>query len=70
MGSLEHDKIIEEDAETIRKLIAETGHTQMDDLNEFLREIADNDKVGIRRKLVAIKRYIANIENGCINKQR
>lgn len=45
-----------------------TKRTQMDDLNEFLREIADNDKVGIRRKLVAIKRYIANIENGSTNK--
>lgn len=41
--------------------------TQMNDLNEFLREIADNDKVGIRRKLVAIKRYIKNLD-GSINK--
>jgi hypothetical protein len=45
-----------------------TERTQMDDLNDFLREIADNDKVGIRRKLVAIKRYIANIMDGSINK--
>jgi hypothetical protein len=47
---------------------AESERTDMDYLNEFLREIADNDKVGIRRKLVAIKRYIANIENGSTDK--
>jgi hypothetical protein len=57
---------LKEEAEA--KEAEKTKRTQMNGLNEFLRELADNDKVGIRRKLVAIKRYIAYIENGSTNK--
>jgi len=59
-------KVQAEARKTYRDVSAKKD-TQMDNLNEFLREIADNGKVGIRRKLVAIKRYIKNLD-GSINK--
>ena len=37
--------------------------TDMDKLNEFLRGIADQNNVGIRRKILAIKRYIEAFTN-------
>lgn len=55
----EKSKAIAEANEAIK-----AERTQVDDLNKFLREIADNDKVGIKRKLTVIKKIIANIENG------
>lgn len=64
-GIKEKAKAIAE-AEANEALKAE--RRQIDELNEFLRELADNDKVGIRRKIVAIKRYIAYIENGSTDK--
>ena len=40
--------------------------TQLDDLNDYLRMLADMDKIGIRRKIVLIEGYIDNIKK---NKQ-
>jgi len=37
--------------------------TQLTRLNDFLIEIANADKVGIRRKILAVRRYIDNVGN-------
>jgi hypothetical protein len=39
---------------------------QLDDLNDYLRMLADMDKIGIRRKIVLIEGYIDNLKK---NKQ-
>jgi hypothetical protein len=39
---------------------------QLDDLNDYLRMLADMDKIGIRRKIVLLEGYINKIKN---NKQ-
>jgi len=39
---------------------------QLDDLNDYLRMLADMDKIGIRRKIVLIEGYIDNLKK--INK--
>lgn len=35
---------------------------QLDDLNDYLRMLADMDKIGIRRKIVLIEGYIDNLK--------
>jgi hypothetical protein len=39
---------------------------QLDDLNDYLRMLADMDKIGLRRKIVLIEGYIDNLKK--INK--
>ena len=36
---------------------------QLDDLNDYLRMLADMDKIGIRRKIVLLEGYINKIRN-------
>jgi hypothetical protein len=40
---------------------------QLDELNDYLRMLADMDKIGIRRKIVLLDGYINKIKNN-INK--
>ena len=40
--------------------------TQLEELNDYLRMLADMDKIGIRRKIVLLEGYINKIKN---NKQ-
>ena len=40
---------------------------QLDELNDYLRMLADMDKVGIRRKILVLESYINNLKKG-INK--
>lgn len=35
---------------------------QLDDLNDYLRMLADMDKIGLRRKIVLIEGYIDNLK--------
>ena len=37
---------------------------QLDDLNDYLRMLADMDKVGIRRKIVLLEGYTHKLKNG------
>jgi len=37
--------------------------SQLDELNEYLRMLADMDKIGIRRKIVLLEGYINKIKN-------
>jgi len=37
--------------------------TQLDELNEYLRMLADMDRIGIRRKIVLLEGYINMIKN-------
>ena len=37
--------------------------TQLDELNDYLRMLADMDKIGIRRKIVLLEGYIHKIKN-------
>jgi len=36
----------------------QSAPTQLDELNEYLRMLADMDRVGIRRKIVSLESYI------------
>lgn len=36
---------------------------ELDDLNDYLRMLADMDKIGIRRKLVLLEGYINKVKN-------
>ncbi len=39
--------------------------TQLDELNEFLIKLGNTNGIGIRRKIVIIKKYLENIgKNG------
>jgi hypothetical protein len=38
--------------------------TQLDELNEYLRMLADMDRIGIRRKIVLLEGYLRRIKNG------
>jgi hypothetical protein len=38
--------------------------TQLDELNEFLIKLGNTDGIGIRRKIVAIKKYLEKLING------
>ena len=40
--------------------------TQLDELNNYLKMLADMDKIGIRRKIVLLERYINKIKNNII----
>ena len=40
-----------------------TPQTQLEELNDYLRMLADMDKVGIRRKLVLMEGYINKVRN-------
>lgn len=40
-----------------------TPQTQLDELNDYLRMLADMDKVGIRRKLVLMEGYVNKVRN-------
>lgn len=42
--------------------------TQLDELNDYLRMLADMDKIGIRRKIVLLEGYIHMLKNK-INKK-
>ena len=37
--------------------------TQLEELNDYLRMLADMDKIGIRRKIVLLEGYINKIKN-------
>lgn len=37
--------------------------SQLDELNDYLRMLADMDKIGIRRKIVLLEGYINKIKN-------
>jgi hypothetical protein len=40
--------------------------TQLEELNDYLKMLADMDKIGIRRKIVLLERYINKIKNNII----
>jgi len=40
-----------------------TPQTQLEELNDYLRMLADMDKIGIRRKLVLMEGYINKVRN-------
>jgi hypothetical protein len=40
--------------------------TQLDELNDYLRLLADMDNIGIRRKIVLLEGYIHKLKNGII----
>ena len=40
-----------------------TPQNQLEELNDYLRMLADMDKVGIRRKLVLMEGYINKVRN-------
>jgi hypothetical protein len=44
------------------KLLKEQNN-QLDELNDYLRMLADMDKIGIRRKIVLLEGYINKIKN-------
>lgn len=46
-----------------------TPQNQLEELNDYLRMLADMDKVGIRRKLVLMEGYINKIRNQIKNEQ-
>lgn len=37
--------------------------TQLEELNDYLRMLADMDKIGIRRKIILLEGYIHKIKN-------
>ena len=37
--------------------------SQLDELNDYLRMLADMDKIGIRRKIVLLEGYIHKLKN-------
>jgi hypothetical protein len=43
--------------------------TQLDELNDYLRMLADMDKIGIRRKILLLEGYINKIKNN-INERK
>ena len=43
--------------------------TQLDELNDYLRMLANMDKVGIRRKIVLLEGYINIVKNKKIKKK-
>ena len=47
------------------KLLKEQNN-QLDELNDYLRMLADMDKIGIRRKIVLLEGYINKIKNNII----
>jgi hypothetical protein len=55
-------ELMESDASKLLK----QEFNQLDDLNDYLRMLADMDKIGIRRKIVLIEGYIDNLKK---NKQ-
>ena len=64
-GDTEVDKKVEMEleligGETSKLLKKEILH--MDELNDYLRMLADMDKIGIRRKLVLLEGYINKIK--------
>jgi hypothetical protein len=48
------------------KLLKEQNN-QLDELNDYLRILADMDKIGIRRKIVLLEGYINEIKNNIKN---
>lgn len=40
-----------------------TPQTQLEELNDYLKMLADMDKIGIRRKLVLMEGYINKVRN-------
>jgi hypothetical protein len=40
-----------------------TPQTQLEELNDYLRMLADMDKIGIRRKIVLLEGYINKVKN-------
>ncbi len=38
-------------------------YMSLDELNDYLRILADMDKIGIRRKIVLLEEYINKIKN-------
>jgi len=44
------------------KLLKEQNN-QLDELNDYLRMLADMDKIGIRRKIVLLEGYINKVKN-------
>lgn len=40
-----------------------TPQNQLEELNDYLRMLADMDKVGIRRKLILMEGYINKVRN-------
>ena len=52
-------ELMESDAS---KLLKEEFN-QLDELNDYLRMLADMDKIGIRRKIVLLEGYINKIRN-------
>lgn len=40
---------------------------ELDDLNDYLRMLADMDKIGIRRKIVLLEGYINKVKNNINN---
>ncbi len=49
--------------ETVDKKKEVEPQTQLEELNDYLRMLADMDKVGIRRKIVLLEGYINKIKN-------
>ena len=43
-------------------------HTQLDELNDYLRLLADMDNIGIRRKIVLLEGYMNKVINQLKNK--
>ena len=41
----------------------EQEQRQLDELNEYLRMLADMDRIGIRRKIVLLEGYIHKVKN-------
>ena len=52
-------ELMESDAS---KLLKEESN-QLDELNDYLRRLADMDKIGIRRKIVLLEGYIHKLKN-------
>jgi hypothetical protein len=40
--------------------------TQLDELNDYLKMLADMDKIGIRRKIVLLEGYVNKIKNNIL----
>lgn len=59
-------KEMQDKQERIRggNIVKEAEKTHMQQLNEFLREIADMDSVGISRKIIAIREFMNKLGNG------
>jgi hypothetical protein len=56
-------ELMESDASKLLK----KEFSQLDDLNNYLRMLADMDKIGIRRKVVLLEGYINKVKNNINN---